>query len=108
MICLAQVLLDRAKSERQPVHPLMGSDAVQRMEDRLVCDAASTEEWRAASRNDLLRCRAHLFPQPFDDRSTAVEMTERGKLNEPCIGRYRSTGYRVQDESCPREGTQER
>jgi NAD(P)-dependent dehydrogenase (short-subunit alcohol dehydrogenase family) len=46
---LAEVLLSLVEREKQPVHLLMGSDAVQRMHDRMARDTAETEEWRSVS-----------------------------------------------------------
>jgi NAD(P)-dependent dehydrogenase (short-subunit alcohol dehydrogenase family) len=46
---LADVLLDLADRDKQPVHLLMGSDEVQRMRDRIVRDTAETEEWAPLS-----------------------------------------------------------
>ena len=46
---LADALLDLADRDKQPVHLLMGSDAVQRMRDRIVRDTAETEEWAPLS-----------------------------------------------------------
>lgn len=46
---LAAALLQLAATEKQPVHLLMGSDAVQRMLDRLARDAAETQRWKSVS-----------------------------------------------------------
>lgn len=46
---LAAALLQLAAAEKQPTHLLMGSDAVQRMHDRIARDTAETEEWKSMS-----------------------------------------------------------
>lgn len=46
---LAVALLQLVAAEKQPVHLLMGSDAVQRMQDRIARDTAETEEWKSVS-----------------------------------------------------------
>jgi NAD(P)-dependent dehydrogenase (short-subunit alcohol dehydrogenase family) len=46
---LAQVLMDLAKSERQPKHLLLGSDAVQRWYDKIQRDSVETAQWKATS-----------------------------------------------------------
>jgi NAD(P)-dependent dehydrogenase (short-subunit alcohol dehydrogenase family) len=46
---LGQVLLEMAAKPEQPLHLLMGSDAVAWMEDRIQRDTQSTEEWRGVS-----------------------------------------------------------
>jgi NAD(P)-dependent dehydrogenase (short-subunit alcohol dehydrogenase family) len=46
---LAEALLQLVAAEKQPAHLLMGSDAVQRMYDRIARDAAETEQWKSLS-----------------------------------------------------------
>jgi len=46
---LAKALLQLAVAEKQPWHLLMGSDAVQRMQDRIARDTAETEQWKSLS-----------------------------------------------------------
>lgn len=46
---LASVLVDVAGRAHQPMHLLMGSDAIAWMEDRLQRDAKNVEEWRSVS-----------------------------------------------------------
>ncbi|SEB89505.1 SDR family NAD(P)-dependent oxidoreductase [Terriglobus roseus] len=46
---LAKVLVDLAGRAEQPLHLLMGSDAIAWMEDRLQRDAKNVEEWRSVS-----------------------------------------------------------
>ena len=46
---LAEVLLQLVAVEKQPVHLLMGSDAVQRMHDRIARDTAETQQWKSVS-----------------------------------------------------------
>jgi NAD(P)-dependent dehydrogenase (short-subunit alcohol dehydrogenase family) len=46
---LAAALLQLVASEKQPVHLLMGSDAVQRMQDRIERDTTETEQWKSLS-----------------------------------------------------------
>ncbi len=46
---LAEALLQLVAAERQPVHLLMGSDAVQRMHDRIARDTAETQQWKSVS-----------------------------------------------------------
>ncbi|CAN5723386.1 oxidoreductase [soil metagenome] len=46
---LARVLLEVSTKEQQPLHLLMGSDAVAWMQDRIERDTRSTEEWQAVS-----------------------------------------------------------
>ncbi len=46
---LAQVLVEVAAKPEQPLHLLMGSDAIAWMEDRIQRDTRATEEWRAVS-----------------------------------------------------------
>ncbi|AFL86445.1 short-chain dehydrogenase of unknown substrate specificity [Terriglobus roseus DSM 18391] len=46
---LAKVLVDVASKPEQPLHLLMGSDAIAWMEDRLQRDAKNVEEWRTVS-----------------------------------------------------------
>ncbi len=46
---LATALLQLAAAEKQPAHLLMGSDAVQRMQDRIERDTAETQEWKSVS-----------------------------------------------------------
>lgn len=46
---LAAALLQLVAAEKQPWHLLMGSDAVQRMQDRIARDAAEAEQWKSVS-----------------------------------------------------------
>jgi NAD(P)-dependent dehydrogenase (short-subunit alcohol dehydrogenase family) len=46
---LAQVLLDLTRKKQQPMHLLMGGDAVVRMTDRIKRDSESTAEWQSVS-----------------------------------------------------------
>jgi NAD(P)-dependent dehydrogenase (short-subunit alcohol dehydrogenase family) len=46
---LAAVLLQLAAAEKQPWHLLMGSDAVQRMQDRIARDTTETQQWKSVS-----------------------------------------------------------
>ncbi|HEY0307779.1 MAG TPA: oxidoreductase [Acidobacteriaceae bacterium] len=46
---LAEALLQLVSAEKQPVHLLMGSDAVQRMHDRIARDTAETQQWTSVS-----------------------------------------------------------
>lgn len=46
---LAAVLLRLVAAEKQPWHLLMGSDAVQRMQNRIARDTAETEQWKSVS-----------------------------------------------------------
>ena len=46
---LAAALLQLVAAEKQPTHLLMGSDAVQRMHDRIARDTAETQEWKSLS-----------------------------------------------------------
>lgn len=46
---LAEALLQLAAAEKQPQHLLMGSDAVQRMHDRIARDTRATREWKSVS-----------------------------------------------------------
>jgi len=46
---LAAALLHLVAVEKQPVHLLMGSDAVQRMNDRIARDTAETQQWKSVS-----------------------------------------------------------
>ena len=46
---LAEVLLQLVAAEKQPTHLLMGSDAVQRMHDRIARDTAETQQWKSVS-----------------------------------------------------------
>lgn len=46
---LAEALLQLAAAEKQPVHLLVGSDAVQRMHDRIARDTAETQQWESVS-----------------------------------------------------------
>lgn len=48
---LAETLLSLVEKEKQPAHLLMGSDAVQRMHDRIARDTAETEEWMSISKS---------------------------------------------------------
>ncbi len=46
---LAKALLQLVAAEKQPAHLLMGSDAVQRMHDRIARDTAETQQWKSVS-----------------------------------------------------------
>ncbi len=46
---LAEALLQLVAAEKQPAHLLMGSDAVQRMHDRIARDTAETQQWKSVS-----------------------------------------------------------
>jgi NAD(P)-dependent dehydrogenase (short-subunit alcohol dehydrogenase family) len=46
---LAEVLLQLVEAERRPAHLLMGSDAVQRMQDRIARDTTETQQWKSVS-----------------------------------------------------------
>jgi NAD(P)-dependent dehydrogenase (short-subunit alcohol dehydrogenase family) len=46
---LAEALLRLVLAEKQPAHLLMGSDAVQRMHDRIARDTAETQQWKSVS-----------------------------------------------------------
>jgi NAD(P)-dependent dehydrogenase (short-subunit alcohol dehydrogenase family) len=46
---LAAALLQLVEAEKQPTHLLMGSDAVQRMHDRIARDTAETQQWTSVS-----------------------------------------------------------
>jgi NAD(P)-dependent dehydrogenase (short-subunit alcohol dehydrogenase family) len=46
---LAAALLQLVEAAKQPAHLLMGSDAVQRMHDRIARDTAETQEWKSVS-----------------------------------------------------------
>jgi NAD(P)-dependent dehydrogenase (short-subunit alcohol dehydrogenase family) len=46
---LAGALLHLTTLEKQPVHLLMGSDAVQSMRDRIASDTAETQQWESVS-----------------------------------------------------------
>ncbi|SNS41947.1 Short-chain dehydrogenase [Granulicella rosea] len=46
---LAAALLQLVATEKQPAHLLMGSDALQRMLDRIACDTEETQRWKSVS-----------------------------------------------------------
>jgi NAD(P)-dependent dehydrogenase (short-subunit alcohol dehydrogenase family) len=46
---LAGALWQLVAAEKQPIHLLMGSDAVQRMYDRIARDTAETQQWKSVS-----------------------------------------------------------
>lgn len=46
---LAGALWQLVAAEKQPIHLLMGSDAVQRMYDRIARDTAETQQWESVS-----------------------------------------------------------
>jgi hypothetical protein len=46
---LAEALLQLVAAEKQPAHLLLGSDAVQRMQDRIARDTAETQHWKSLS-----------------------------------------------------------
>ena len=46
---LAQVLVDLTRAEKQPVHLVVGSDAVVRMKDKIQRDTESVAEWQSVS-----------------------------------------------------------
>ena len=55
---LAKVLIDLTRRDQQPMHLLMGSDAVQRMYEKLKRDTETTKRWEGVSQSTDFRNRS--------------------------------------------------